>query len=92
MEYQKIFNLLNEADGFKLVTRKWNSVNDHSNANYGVGNEIIYNTKVSKSNLCDYNDAYLSVRGDITIIGHEATQVAFKNCAAFTKCIDVCNR
>ena len=22
-----------------------------------VGNEIIYNTEVSKSNLCDYNDA-----------------------------------
>ena len=27
------------------------------------------------------------LRGDITIKGHQATQVAFKNCASFTKCI-----
>ena len=25
--------------------------------------------------------------GDITIIGHNVTQVAFKNCAPFSKCI-----
>ena len=40
-----------------------------------------------KSDLCDYNDAYILVRGDVTIIGHQVTQVAFKNCAPFTKCI-----
>ena len=40
-----------------------------------------------KSYLCDYNDAYILVRGDITIIGHQATQVTFKNCAPFTRCI-----
>ena len=38
--------------------------------------------------LCDYNDAYILVRGDTTINGHnQATQVAFRNCALFTKCI-----
>ena len=40
-----------------------------------------------KSDLCDYNDAYILVRGDVTIIGHQVTQVAFKNCAPFTKYI-----
>ena len=40
-----------------------------------------------KSDLCDYNDAYILVRGDVTIIGHQVTQVTFKNCAPFTKCI-----
>ena len=49
------------------MTRKWSIVNDQSNANYGVGNEILYNTEVLKSNLCDYNDAYILVRGDIAI-------------------------
>ena len=39
MEQQKILNLLNEASGSKLVTRKWNIVNDQSNANYDAGNE-----------------------------------------------------
>ena len=40
-----------------------------------------------KSNLCDYNDAYILVRSDITIIRHNVTQAAFKNCAPFIKCI-----
>ena len=49
MEHQKILNLLNEANGFKFVTRKWNIANDQSNANYNVGNEIINNTEVTKN-------------------------------------------
>ena len=40
-----------------------------------------------KSNLCDYNDAYILVRGDITVVAALATQVTFKNCAPFTTCI-----
>ena len=44
MEHQKILNLLNAANGSNFVTRKWNSVNDSSSANYGVGNETINNT------------------------------------------------
>ena len=39
-----------------------------------------------KCNPCDYNDAYLLVRGDITVTSAPATQVMFKNCAPFTKC------
>ena len=78
---------MNEANYSKFVTRKWNIVNDQSNANYDVGNEIIYNTEVLKSNLCDYNDAYILVRGDITVTAAPETQVAFKNCAPYAKCI-----
>ena len=62
MENQKMLNVLNKAGYTKFVTRKWNIVNDQSNANYDVGNEIICNTKVLKSNLCDFNDAYILVR------------------------------
>ena len=43
--------------------------------------------QVLKSSLCDYNNAYILVRGDITIIAAPQIQVAFKNCAPFTKCI-----
>ena len=87
MEHQKILNILNEPNDSKFVTRKWSIVNDQSNVNYDVGNKIIYNTDVLKSNLCDFNDAYILVRGDITVIAVPATQVSFKNCATFTKCI-----
>ena len=41
-----------------------------SNTNHDIRNETIYNTEVSESSLCDYNDAYILVRSDITITGH----------------------
>ena len=53
------------------MTRQLNFVNYQSNGYYCVGNKIIYNTKVLKSILCDHNDAYILVRGDITITGHQ---------------------
>ena len=56
MEHQKILNLL-KANDSKFMTKKWNIVNDNSKVNYDLGNEIIYNTEVLKTNLCDYNNA-----------------------------------
>ena len=78
---------MNEANDSKLVTRKWNIVNDSSKSNYDATNEITYNTEILESNLRDYNDAYILVRDDVTFIAASATQVAFKNCAPFSKCI-----
>ena len=70
MKHQKI-NLLNEANSSKFIGRKQNTANDQSNANYGVGNEIIYNTEDLKSNRFDDNIACILVRGDVTIIRHQ---------------------
>ena len=55
-----------------------------------------------KSSLCDYNDAYILVKGKIAITGEgdgaaarQADErnkgVAFKNCAPFTNCISEIN-
>ena len=55
-----------------------------------------------RSNLCDYSDAYILVKGTITITGTGADAAAkqsdernkgvtFKNCAPFTKCISRIN-
>ena len=49
--------------------------------------QITYNTKTLKSNLGDYGDAYILVRGHITVVGAPVTQVTFENCALLTKCI-----
>ena len=81
MEHQKISNLSNDANGSKFLTRKWNIVNDNSNSNYTAANEITYNTEILKSNLCDYNNAYILVIVDITVVASPAAQVAFENCA-----------
>ena len=56
-----------------------------------------------KSSLCDYIDAYILVKGTITITGAGADAaarqgderdngVAFNNCAPFIKCISEINK
>ena len=55
------------------MARKWNIVYDQTNANYDVGNEIIYDTEISKSNLCDVSNAYILVKRGVAIIGHQVT-------------------
>ena len=40
-----------------------------------------------KSILCDYNDSYILVKGDIAVTAALETQVSFKNCASFIKSI-----
>ena len=82
MEHQKYLNLLNERSDSKVVTRNWNTVHDQSDANYRVGNEITYSIEMWKSNLYDWNDAYILLRGDITIIGHNVTHAALRNSAS----------
>ena len=90
METQKIVNLLNESSRF--ATSKWYIINDQNNGHYGRGNEnystIKFETKVIKSNLCHYSDAYILVTGDIKIADIAAdTNVAFKNCSPFKRSI-----
>ena len=94
MDTQKIPNLLGNVDNesSKFATRKWYVINDQNNTVYGKGNEdsrtVKFETRVIKSNLCDYSDAYILVTGDITATaGNADTRVAFKNYAPCTKCI-----
>ena len=80
METQKIANLLGDEgnESSKFATRKWDIVGDD------YSKTVKFETKVIKSNLYDYSDAYILVTGDITVTnGDENTKVAFKNCAPF---------
>ena len=79
-----------DNESSKFATRKWYVINDQNNTDYGEGNgngtTVKFETRVIKSNPCDYSDAYVLVTGDITATGGNAdTRVAFKNCAPFTK-------
>ena len=62
METEEIVNLLNGSDNesSKFATRKWYITNDQNNGQYGNGDKngttIKFETKVIKSNLCDYSD------------------------------------
>ena len=89
MEAQKIANLLGDADNesSKFATRKWYVINYLNNTNYDNDATVKFETKVIKSNPCDYSDAYILVTWDITVVnGDDSTKVAFKNCAPCTKC------
>ena len=94
MKTQEILNSLNDSENesSKFATRKWYIINDQNNGQYGRGNEndstIKFETKVIKPNLCDYSDAYILVTGDIKVPDVATnTNVAFKNCAPFTRCV-----
>ena len=93
-ETQNTVNLLNDSDNkpSRFATRKWYIINDQNNGQYSRGNEndstIKFETKVIKPNLCDYSDAYILDTGDIKAAGiSEDTNVAFENCAPFTRCV-----
>ena len=94
METQKIVNLLNDSDNksSKFASRTGYIINDENNGQYGRGNEngstIKVETKVIKPIICDYSDAYILVTGDIKAADiDENTDVVFKNCAPFTRCV-----
>ena len=71
MEFQKITNFLDinfdNKDLPKFVTKKWIEVYDQSEGNYNVNKEIRIKTSMLRSDLCDFNDAYIVVKGNIIV-------------------------
>ena len=68
MEYQKIANLLDSASNqpSKFRTRNWVEINDNSKGTYSDA-DIKLKTTMLRSNLCDYADAYILVKGTVSI-------------------------
>ena len=105
MEYKKIANLLDDNKSnqpSKFRTKNLVETNDESRGRYNVNSQIKFKTTMLKSSLCDYSDAYILVKGTITIKGAGADAAArqaderdkgviFKNCAPFTNCISEIN-
>ena len=78
-----------------MQNKNWVEINDESRGTYNVNSQI-------KSSSCDYSDAYIHVKGKITITGagldaaaRQADErdegVAFKNCASFIICVSEIN-
>ena len=99
MEFQKIVNLLDttsdDKDLPRFVTKKWIDVYDQLEKNYNVNKEITIKTPMLRSNLCAYSDAYIVVKGTITVTDPDNAKrnksVAFKNNAPFINCISKIN-
>ena len=82
MEYQKIANLiddntLNQPSKFRI--RNWVEINDELRGAYNVNSQIKFKTTMLKSSLCDYSDAYILVKGTITVSNTAAQGAAANN-------------
>ena len=112
MEYDKFNNLLvsedNESEANranemseqlpKFVTREYVRVNSLSNT-YNENKSTRFKTPMLRSNLCDYSDAYILVKGTITVtapgVNNNANNIRdkrnrpliLKNNAPFVSCI-----
>ena len=104
MEYDKINNLLLSEDNeiseklSKFVTREYVRVNSLLNT-YNENKSIRFKTPMLRSNLCDYSDAYILVKGTITVTApgdnNDANNIRdqrnrsliLKNNAPFVSCI-----
>ena len=102
MEYQKKTNLIDDTlnQPPKFRTRNWVEINDESGGVYNINSQIKFKTTMLKSSLCDYSDAYILVKGTISVNNTAADgaaanntnkKVIFKNCAPFTNCISEIN-
>ena len=99
MESDKINNLLLSEDNkseklSKFVTREYVRVNSLSNT-YHENKSIRFKTPMLRSNLCDYSDAYILVKGTITVTAPGVNNIRdkrnrtliLKNNAPFVSCI-----
>ena len=103
MEHDKINNLLvyedNESEQLsKFVTRQYVEVKSLSNT-YNENKSIRFKTPMLRSNLCDYSDDYILVKGTIMVTAPGANNdadnirdkrnrpVILKNNAPFVSCI-----
>ena len=102
MEYQKITNLLNDESNkpSKFKTRNWVEIIDEARGTYSPNKQIKFKTTMLRSSLCDYSDAYILVKGNITVNNTAADgpaanntnkKIIFKNYAPFTSCISRIN-
>ena len=86
----------------RFITKKLVEVYDQSGSaddRYKPSKQVRFKTSMLRSDLCDFSDAYIVVKGDITltetngrgIIDMRNRFLAFKNNTPFTNCISKIN-
>ena len=99
MEFEKIINLLDTTSDNKdlprFVAKKWIEAYDQSERNCSPNKEIRIKRSIIRSDLWHYSNAYIIVKGDITVTNPDNAKrnkaVAFKNNAPFINCISKIN-
>ena len=79
----------------RFITKNWIEVHDQSGGTYNPNNQIRFKTSMLRSDLYDYSDAYIVVKGKITVTNPNSNaydkKLAIKNNALFLSCISKIN-
>ena len=75
MEYQKIINLLVNTPNqpSEIRSGNWVEINDDTRETYNTNSQVKYKTSMLKSSLCAYSDAYIVLKGTLTVLDMSAT-------------------
>ena len=98
MEFNKINNLLGPPHDEvpRFITKNWIEVQSQSGSTYNTSKPIRFKTSMLRSDLCDYSDAYVLVKGKITVINPNDNanlnkELTLKNNTPFISCISKIN-
>ena len=98
MEFNKINNLLGPAHDKvpSFITKKWIEVQSQSGNTYNTSKPIRFKTSMLRSDLCDYSDVYVWVKGKITVTNPNDNanfnnELTLNNNAPFISCISKIN-
>ena len=98
MEFNKVNNLLGPAHDKvpRFITKKWIEVQSQSGNTYNTSKPIRFKTSMLRSDLCDYSDAYVWVKGKATVTNPNGNanfnkELTLKNNAPFISCISKIN-
>ena len=102
MEYNRINNLLGSQRNklSKFITKDWIKVDDQSRNNYDDKKQIRFKTSTLRSDLRDFSDAHVLVKGTITVTATAGAKnirdkknrpLVLKNNAPFISCISKIN-
>ena len=75
MEYQKIINLLVNTPNqpSEIRSGNWVEINDDTRETYNTNSQVKHKTSMLKSSLCAYSDAYIVLKGTLTVLDMSAT-------------------
>ena len=78
------------------MTRKWIKINDSWNGRCSFNKNISFKTPAPRSDLCDYGEAYIVVKGRISVTctnnaNKRNKNLTFKNNTSFMLCVSKTN-
>ena len=98
MEFNKINNFLGDSSDKvpRFVTKKWIEIHPQSTSDFNTSKRIKFKTSMLRSDLCDYSEAYVWIKGDVTATDPIPNLIfndyfAFKNNAPFISCVSKIN-